>query len=427
MLDTVAATGHFAGDATSAAAYYGDSTAHAVASTADYASTGSVSSQQANYLGSTVSTVGGAAGGQYTGSFGNGAAYSTQSHIGGSDPTVSSTGSIVTSSSSSSNVRALSAAGYSSASSGSSIDSVEASALPPIITKSFYFEAAPEEPEEQQKPRFVSVGRAQKNYKVIFIKAPSYGLNSQIIPVLPQNEEKTIIYVLSKKPELNQDIELPPVPTTEPTKPEIFFVKYKSEQEALDAQHKIKHVYETNQPSVQGDEHFDNDQHIHSIVSEAVPNVYSAASGGKQHYEQNQQHQQHLIVNALGQTSLGLEQRFGGDEQNEPVNVPLAIEADAPAAGGHSIADTAAGFNVITEVVRDHATAIGGDQVNHAEINASADLISVNYVDLNNAAAVGSAAAALHGADGDHQHVSIVSNDDPEPEYLPPNHEHEQY
>lgn len=403
----VSADGHFASSADSTSAtYYGDSTAHTLASgTADYAATGAaVSTQQANYLGSTASTGATGATSQYTTTGIDGAAaFGTQS----------ATGSGATN-----NYKSLTA-GYSSASSGSSIDSVEASALPPIITKSFYFEAAPEEPEEQHGPRFVSVGRAQKNYKVIFIKAPTYGLNSQIIPVLPQNEEKTIIYVLSKKPELNQDIELPPVPTTEPTKPEIFFVKYKSEQEALDAQHKIKHVYETNQPGAQGDEHYDNDQHIHTIVSEAVPNVYSAA--GKQQY-QHQQQQKQLIASALGQTSV--EQRFGGEVQDEQA----AIDAVAQVAGGHNVADTAAGFNVISELVRDHPVPISDSE--RTEINDSADLISVNFVDLNNAAAVGTAAAALHGdgvANGEHQHVSVVDNGEPEQEYLPPNHEHEQF
>lgn len=112
--------------------------------------------------------------------------------------------------------------------------------LEPIITKNFYFEAAPEEPEETQGPRFVPIGRPQKNYKIIFIKTPSYGLNSQVIPIVPPNEEKTIVYVLSKKPEFNQDIELPSIPVTEATKPEVFFIKYKNDQDASDAQNQIQ-------------------------------------------------------------------------------------------------------------------------------------------------------------------------------------------
>lgn len=112
--------------------------------------------------------------------------------------------------------------------------------LPAIVTKHFYVHAAPEEPEENQGPRFVNIGRKQKNYKIIFIKAPTYGLNSQVIPVVQPNEEKTIVYVLSKKPTFNQEISLPPAPVTEPSKPEVFFIKYKTEKEAQEAQQKIQ-------------------------------------------------------------------------------------------------------------------------------------------------------------------------------------------
>lgn len=112
--------------------------------------------------------------------------------------------------------------------------------LPPIVTKHFYVHAAPEDPEEQAGPRFVQLGRARKTYKVIFIKAPSYGASSQIIPIPAQNEEKTIVYVLSKKPDFNQNIQLPEQPVTEPSKPDVFFIKYKTQQEAESARQQIQ-------------------------------------------------------------------------------------------------------------------------------------------------------------------------------------------
>lgn len=110
--------------------------------------------------------------------------------------------------------------------------------LPPIVTKHVYAFAAPEDPEEKAGPRYVQVGRARKNYKVIFIKAPTYG-QSPVIPILPQNEDKTIVYVLSKKPS-EQDIQLPEPPVTPPSKPEVFFLKYKTQQEADQAQQQIQ-------------------------------------------------------------------------------------------------------------------------------------------------------------------------------------------
>lgn len=67
-----------------------------------------------------------------------------------------------------------------------------------------------------------------------------YSSKSQIIPVLPQNEEKTIVYVLSKKPTIEQNIELPELPVTEPSKPQVFFIKYRTQAEAEQTQQSIQ-------------------------------------------------------------------------------------------------------------------------------------------------------------------------------------------
>lgn len=112
--------------------------------------------------------------------------------------------------------------------------------LPPIITKHFYVHAAPDDPEDNVAPRYVQLGRAHKTYKVIFIKAPSYSSSAPIIPIVPQNIEKTVVYVLSKKPDINQSIQLPEQPVTEPPKPEVFFIKYKTQQEAENARQQIQ-------------------------------------------------------------------------------------------------------------------------------------------------------------------------------------------
>jgi len=174
---------------------------------------------------------------------GSGVSYSGSS--GGGDflkPPISSNGATLLHSSQSSQGLNQQYATQSSLGQQQSYQSVQQ--LPPIITKHFYVHAAPEDPEEQAGPRFVQVGRARKNYKVIFIKAPTYGSSQQIIPVLPQNEEKTIVYVLSKKPLLNQEVQVPEQPVTEPTKPDVFFIKYKNQEEAQQAQQHIQAQYE---------------------------------------------------------------------------------------------------------------------------------------------------------------------------------------
>lgn len=48
----------------------------------------------------------------------------------------------------------------------------------------------------------------------------------------PQNEEKTLVYVLVKKPEEQQDIVIPTAAPTQPSKPEVYFIKYKTQKES---------------------------------------------------------------------------------------------------------------------------------------------------------------------------------------------------
>ena len=93
-----------------------------------------------------------------------------------------------------------------------------------IVQKHIYVHVPPPEPEEQHVQRPIPVAQAQKHYKIIFIKAPSApSYQAPIIPVQPQNEEKTLVYVLVKKPEEQQDIVIPTAAPTQPSKPEVRF------------------------------------------------------------------------------------------------------------------------------------------------------------------------------------------------------------
>lgn len=113
--------------------------------------------------------------------------------------------------------------------------------LKPLVTKYFYLHSAPEDTDSQQQVRTVQLGRAQKTYRVVFIKAPGAGSRSASIqPIYPKNEEKTVIYVLSQKDgEINIGDIATPAPST-PSKPEVFFIKYKTAEEAARAQAQIK-------------------------------------------------------------------------------------------------------------------------------------------------------------------------------------------
>jgi hypothetical protein len=53
-----------------------------------------------------------------------------------------------------------------------------------------------------------------------------------VIPQFAQDEQKTLIYVLVKKPEEAPEINIPAPVTTVSSKPEVYFIRYKTQKEA---------------------------------------------------------------------------------------------------------------------------------------------------------------------------------------------------
>lgn len=102
----------------------------------------------------------------------------------------------------------------------------------PTITKHIYVHVPQPEKEEIIQPRWIQPSPPNKHYKIIFIKTPdAQKLGPIKIPAQPQNEEKTLVYVLSKKPDTQQDIIVQPQVQTKPSKPEVFYIKYKTKSE----------------------------------------------------------------------------------------------------------------------------------------------------------------------------------------------------
>ncbi|KAM7360721.1 tweedleC [Cochliomyia hominivorax] len=103
------------------------------------------------------------------------------------------------------------------------------------VHKHIYVHVPPKDFEEEDavQPRVTHEGGPkQKHYKIVFIKAPSApAMRPAIVPPAPQNEEKTLIYVLHKKPEAQPDIVIPTPAPTKPSKPEVYFIKYKTKKE----------------------------------------------------------------------------------------------------------------------------------------------------------------------------------------------------
>ncbi|XP_016962801.1 uncharacterized transmembrane protein DDB_G0289901 [Drosophila biarmipes] len=153
----------------------------------------------------------------------------------------------------------------------------------PIIHKQFFTVAAPEEHENLERSKHLVIGRPQKNYRVVFIKAPSSSnANVKLSAEYAPKEEKTVIYVLSKKDnQLEVNDIATPAPTV-PSKPEVFFIKYKTEAEASHAQQQIQAEYDR----IEGtSEHQDGGvAPAQSVVGILDGGAVGAASTGSSHF-----------------------------------------------------------------------------------------------------------------------------------------------
>ncbi|OAD55670.1 Histone-lysine N-methyltransferase SETMAR [Eufriesea mexicana] len=102
----------------------------------------------------------------------------------------------------------------------------------PVVHKHVYVHVPPPEAPEYSPPKYIPpASPPQKHYKIVFIKAPTPPTPTApaLPPLPPQDEEKTLIYVLVKKPEEAPDVVLPTQAPTQPSKPEVYFIRYKTQ------------------------------------------------------------------------------------------------------------------------------------------------------------------------------------------------------
>lgn len=98
-----------------------------------------------------------------------------------------------------------------------------------IIHKHVSVHVAPEFPEDEVKQRPVMPQTPEKHYKIIFIKAPDLTPKPvQLAQPQVQKEEKTLVYVLVKKPVEEQQPEFVPTEAPHLDKPEVYFIPYKN-------------------------------------------------------------------------------------------------------------------------------------------------------------------------------------------------------
>ncbi|XP_040174508.1 leucine-rich repeat extensin-like protein 2 [Anopheles arabiensis] len=105
----------------------------------------------------------------------------------------------------------------------------------PIIHKHVYVHVPPPEPEYVTTRKPIVVPPPQKHYKIVFIKAPSPPTQAPpVLPPIQQNEEKTLVYVLVKKQDEPEEIVIPTVAPTPPSKPEVYFIRYKTQRSSAE-------------------------------------------------------------------------------------------------------------------------------------------------------------------------------------------------
>lgn len=151
-----------------------------------------------------------------------------------------------------------------------------------IISKDIYIHSAPEETEVIGSEGGADAGPIRKNYRIVFIKAPTPNIKLNLQALRQSqlaNEEKTVIYVLSKKPDLgnirNQLINVQSEQKVQ--KPEVYFIKYKTQDEANRAQQEIQAQYD----ALGGSTHISDEgiAPVTSVINGGTVNVGSVGSG----------------------------------------------------------------------------------------------------------------------------------------------------
>ncbi|XP_073816462.1 uncharacterized protein [Musca autumnalis] len=113
------------------------------------------------------------------------------------------------------------------------------------ITKRFFIHSAPEEEGVEVQHHDIAVGTPRKNLNVVFVKAPAEKQQKVQVRITPAvNEEKTAVYVLTKKADAPIVESIVEEPSTTTSKPEVAFIKYRTNEEAEHAQRHILAEYD---------------------------------------------------------------------------------------------------------------------------------------------------------------------------------------
>jgi len=99
----------------------------------------------------------------------------------------------------------------------------------PQVFRHVFVHSAPDEGGYTQS-RVIRVPGGDKHVNIIFVKTPSSSSNQQTEVILPEpDQHKNLVYVLLKKGENMSNIKVRRPPSQAPSKPDVFFIRYKNE------------------------------------------------------------------------------------------------------------------------------------------------------------------------------------------------------
>ena len=93
-----------------------------------------------------------------------------------------------------------------------------------------YVHTAPDEPVDSQAKVLRVPGNQDKHVNIVFVKTASANSQQQTEVILPQQgQQKTLVYVLTRKPDSTSDVRIRGPSPTQPAKPEVYFIRYTGE------------------------------------------------------------------------------------------------------------------------------------------------------------------------------------------------------
>ncbi|XP_075161013.1 uncharacterized protein LOC142233838 [Haematobia irritans] len=127
---------------------------------------------------------------------------------------------------------------------------VDEATLPPtpLFNKEFYTFAAPEEHFNNNAENEQILSTLKKQLRIIFIRTPeNKGLEKAALNLFKQSgEEHTAIYVLTQQTDIGGLAQqLQTAKTDSESRPEVHFIKYRTQQDAINAQRTIQEQYNT--------------------------------------------------------------------------------------------------------------------------------------------------------------------------------------